>query len=105
MPKYLWTGSYTAEGARGVLKEGGAGRRAAVQQLVESAGGKLESFYYAFGGSDFFITIDLPNNAAAANAAMRVAASGAARVRTIVLVAPEDIDHGGRSVKYRAPGQ
>lgn len=105
MPKYLWTGSYTVEGAKGVLKEGGAGRRAAVQQLVESAGGTLESFYYAFGGNDFFITVDLPNNATAANAAMRVAASGAARVRTIVLVAPEDIDRGGKPVKYRAPGQ
>jgi hypothetical protein len=39
MPKYLFIGSYTAECARGVLKEGGTGRRAATEQLVTSLGG------------------------------------------------------------------
>ena len=39
MPKYLFTGSYTAEGARGVLKEGGSGRREATEKLVASLGG------------------------------------------------------------------
>ena len=43
MPKYLFTGSYTAEGSRGVLSEGGSGRRAATEQLVASLGGTVEA--------------------------------------------------------------
>ena len=47
MPKYLFTGSYTAEGARGVLKEGGSGRRDATEKLVASLGGTIEAYYFA----------------------------------------------------------
>ena len=49
MPTYLWRGSYTSEGAKGLAKEGGTKRRAAVQQMVEKAGGKLHAFYFAIG--------------------------------------------------------
>ncbi|MEO5964865.1 MAG: GYD domain-containing protein [Candidatus Limnocylindrales bacterium] len=49
MPKYLLTGSYTAEGARGVLKEGGTGRRAATEKLIASLGGTMEAYYFASG--------------------------------------------------------
>jgi hypothetical protein len=49
MPKYLFTGSYTAEGARGLLKEGGSGRRAATEKMLKSLGGTLEAYYFAFG--------------------------------------------------------
>ena len=49
MPKYLFTGSYSAEGARGVLKEGGTGRRAATEKLVASLGGKVEAYYFDHG--------------------------------------------------------
>ena len=66
MPKYLFTGSYTAEGARGVLKEGGTGRREATEKLVASLGGTLDAFYFAFGADDFYLIADLPGNAAAA---------------------------------------
>lgn len=43
MPKYLFTGSYTEEGLKGLLKDGGSGRRAAVEQLMQSLGGTLEA--------------------------------------------------------------
>ncbi len=49
MPKYLFQASYTAEGAKGLLKEGGTKRRAAVEQLIKSVGGTLEAFYFALG--------------------------------------------------------
>ena len=39
MATYLWQASYTSEGAKGLAKEGGTKRRAAVQQMVEKAGG------------------------------------------------------------------
>ena len=45
MPLYLWEASYTADGTKGLLKEGGTKRRAAVQQAIEKAGGKLLAFY------------------------------------------------------------
>ena len=53
MAKYLFQGSYTVEGLRGVLREGGTKRREAVAQLVQALGGTLETFYYAYGGDDF----------------------------------------------------
>ena len=51
MPKYLFELHYTVEGAKGVQKEGGSARRAATVKAIESVGGKLESFYFAFGES------------------------------------------------------
>ena len=105
MPKYLITGSYTQAGIKGVLGEGGSSRRAAVEKTAESVGGTVESFYYGFGGDDFFVTVDLPSNEAAAAVAMTVAASGAVSPRTIVLLTPEDVDAATKlSPSYRAPG-
>ena len=72
MPKYLITGSYTVSGIKGVLAEGGTGRRDAVAKLSSSLGGTLESFYFGFGGDDFHVIVNLPSNAAAAAVAMTV---------------------------------
>ena len=105
MPKYLFTGSYTAEGARGVLAEGGSGRRAATERLVASLGGTVEAYYFAFGSDDFYLIADLPGNAAAAAGALTASASGAIRTRTIVLLTPEDVDAATKlSPNYRPPG-
>ena len=60
MPKYLLHVSYTADGYKGVMKDGGTKRRAAARTLVESLGGKLETFYYAFGECDVFTIVDMP---------------------------------------------
>ena len=49
MARYLFQGSYSREGAQGLLREGGTRRRAAVESLVQSLGGQLEAFYYALG--------------------------------------------------------
>ena len=48
MAKYLFEARYTLEGGKGVAREGGTGRRAAVAKMAEEMGGKLESFYFAF---------------------------------------------------------
>jgi len=105
MPKYLFTGSYTAEGSRGVLSEGGTGRRAAVDKLVASLNGTVEGFYFAFGSDDYFVIVDLPGNAEAAAAALTVGASGAVGIRTIVLMTPEEVDAAAKlSPNYRPPG-
>jgi uncharacterized protein with GYD domain len=105
MPKYLITGSYTPSGIKGVLGEGGTGRRDAVEKLASSMGGSIESFHFAFGGDDFYVIVDLPSNEAAAAVAMTVAASGAASPKTTVLLTPEEVDAAAKlSPNYRAPG-
>lgn len=105
MPKYMITGSYTAEGAKGLLKEGGTGRREAIQTAIASVGGTLETFYLAFGTDDFYVTVDLPNHAAAAAASLTVGASGTSRPRTIVLLTPEEVDEAVKiSPTFRPPG-
>jgi uncharacterized protein with GYD domain len=107
MPKYLFVGSYTPDGLKGVLKEGGSGRRTAVAQLFESVGGRLETLYYAFGGEDFFITADLPDNVSATAIALQVGATGAAsNLKTVVLITPEEVDQATKKqARYRAPGR
>ena len=44
MPKYLIKANYIGDGIKGLLKEGGSSRRAAVEKLIKSGGGKLETF-------------------------------------------------------------
>lgn len=105
MPKYLIEASYTVEGVKGVQSAGGSSRRDAIAALAESAGGRLESFYFAFGERDVYTVVDLPDNESATAVALTVNASGAVKVRTTVLVTPEEVDAAAqRSVEYRAPG-
>lgn len=105
MSKYLFIVSYSPEGLKGVLSEGGTRRRAAVEQLAESVGGSVESFYFAFGGDDAFVVCDLPDDEAAAAVGLTVGASGMASVRTITLLTPGQIDAATkRSPDYRPPG-
>lgn len=105
MPKYLFIGRYSPEGARGVLKEGGTRRREAAEQVMSSVGGSLESIYWGFGKDDFYVIADLPDNAAAAAASLTVGASGAISIRTVPLMTATDVDAATqRGVEYRPPG-
>jgi uncharacterized protein with GYD domain len=105
MARFLWVASYTAEGTKGLLKEGGTSRRDVVEKLVQGLGGKLEAFYYAFGEDDVYVIVDLPSNVDNAAASLTVAATGAVRVETVVLLTAEEIDEAAkRSVEYRPPG-
>ncbi len=62
MAKYLIQANYVGEGIKGLLKEGGSSRRAAVEKLAESLGGTIEAYYYAFGDTDLFVIADMPDN-------------------------------------------
>lgn len=105
MAKYLVMASYTAEGAKGLLKDGGTKRRQAAEQAIKSAGGKLEAFYFAFGDSDAFVIIDAPDHASVAAASLAINASGAVRSRTVVLLTPEEIDQATKKrTTYTPPG-
>jgi uncharacterized protein with GYD domain len=105
MAKYLVTATYTAEGAKGLVKEGGSTRRARVAEMCQQAGGKLESFYFAFGETDVYSIVDLPDAATAAAISLTVTGSGAVRTSITPLLTVEEMDQAAkRSVTYRPPG-
>jgi uncharacterized protein with GYD domain len=91
MPKYLTMVSYTPEGIRGLVKQGGTARRVAVEKMLENLGGRLEGFYFAFGDNDAYVITDGPDNATAAAISLAIT-TGAIRTKTIVLLTPEELD-------------
>jgi uncharacterized protein with GYD domain len=106
MPKYLMEASYTAEGTKGLVREGGSSRRKKVEEMVKEMHGKLEAFYYAFGTSDVFLIVDVPDAVTAAAISLAVNQSGAVHLRTHVLMTPEEMDQASKkSVNYRVPGK
>ncbi len=106
MPKYLIEASYTSEGAKGLLKDGGTKRRQAADAAIKSTGGRIEAFYFAFGESDAVILADAPDHASVAAACIAINASGAVTTRTTVLLSPEEIDQAvKKTVKYTPPGK
>jgi uncharacterized protein with GYD domain len=104
--KYLIEASYTSDGVKGVLKEGGSGRRAAIEQLITAAGGRVESFYFVFGDDDVIVVVDMPDNATMAAVSLAVSAAGGATAAVRVLLTPEEIDTAAKkTIEYRAPGR
>jgi uncharacterized protein with GYD domain len=106
MAKYLFLASYTPEGLRGLLKDGGTRRKEDLGEMVKELNGKLESIHFAFGENDVYSIVEVPDNVSAATIALKINASGAAKVNTVVLLTPEQIDEAARiNVGYRPPGQ
>jgi uncharacterized protein with GYD domain len=106
MPKYLVEARYTVEGAKGLVREGGSGRRAAVARTIESVGGKVEALYFAFGDVDVYVIVDVPDNVSAAAVSLAANQSGAIVSKTIVLLTPEEMDKSvQKAVSFRPPGQ
>jgi len=106
MPKYLVSASYTSEGLKGLLKEGGTKRKTAVEALAKSVGARLESMYFAFGDTDVFVVLDAPDNASAAAASLVAGAAGGATTRVTVLLTPEEVDQATtKQVTYSPPGR
>jgi uncharacterized protein with GYD domain len=105
MPKFLLKASYTPEGIKGLLREGGTGRRSAVEQLAQGLGGSIEAFYYALGEDDVYVITDFPDNVTAVAVSSAVNAAGAVHLTTIPLVTAEEVDEATKkSVDYRPPG-
>ncbi len=104
MPRYLFKATYTIEGAKGLLSEGGKSRRDVVAHAAESVGGRLETFDFAFGEHDVFLICELPDHAAAAKVALTVKAAGGADTETVVLISPEEIGSTADNVDYTPPG-
>lgn len=106
MPKFLYKANLSEHGLKGTMDEGGTARREAVKKATEAAGGVLESFYYAFGGTDAYVIVDLPSEAHAVAMAGAVGTSGTGEVETVVLIEPETIDEASKlHPDYRPPGE
>jgi uncharacterized protein with GYD domain len=105
MPKYLWQASYNSDGVKGVVKEGGTGRRQAIESLVTGAGGTVEAFYFSFGDDDVVVIADLPDEETATAIALTVNSGGLVSIKTTVLLTPDEVDAAAKkSVDYRPPG-
>ena len=105
MKKYLIKGAYNADGTKGLLQEGGSGRKRAIEHMLAAMGGKVESFYYTLGENEVYLVIELPDDLSAAAVGLRVNAAGLVRISLTVLLTPEEIDEAAKkSVSYRAPG-
>lgn len=106
MPKYLVQASYTADGVRGLLKQGGTARADVAKNTVSKLGGTVESYYFAFGEDDVYLVVDLPDNATVAAFSLAIAATGAVRTKTVVLLTPGEVDEASKKhVSYQAPGE
>ncbi len=105
MAKFLIQASYKVDGVKGLLKEGGSSRRAAVEQMIHGLGGRMEAFYFAFGGPDAFVIMDVPDTATAAAVSLKINSTGTEEVSTVALITPDEIDAAcKKTVRYRAPG-
>jgi uncharacterized protein with GYD domain len=105
MPKFLISANYTHEGMKGVREKGAKSRLDAVSAAVEGLGGRLESFHFAFGDTDAYVIVDMPDDESAAAIALSVSASGAVTMSTTKLLTIEQVDEAlGRGVKYSPPG-
>ncbi len=106
MPKYLYHGSYTEKGLKGLINDGGTKRMEETKKGIESLGGKMEAYYFAFGSNDVFIIAEVPDNVNAITVSLVANASGAAKVSITVLITPEEVDQAvKKTMDWRPPGQ
>jgi len=101
MPKYLVEGRYTSDGLKGLAREGGSRRRVDIAKTIESAGGKLEAIYFAFGDADFYIIFDVPDNISAAALSMVANQSRFVTSKIIVLMTADEVNQAIKKTKTR----
>ena len=108
MAKYLIEAAYSHEGLKGLVKDGGSARRAAVDAAAKAMGGHVDALYWGFGTDDVYAIIEAPDNVSAAALALAIGATGAlAHYKTTVLLTAADVDAAAKKsagVGYRPPG-
>src|SRR5512138_3564137 len=108
MPLYLTRFSYTPETWARLIANP-EDRRTAAQQYIESVGGKLHGFWYAFGEHDGYNLWEAPDNVSMAAALLAIGGGGAlSSFETTVLISVEDTMAAlekAQSIRYRRPGE
>ena len=108
MGRYLVQASYTSD-AWAAMVDRPEDRSLPVRRMVERAGGRLDSFYLAFGDADVVAIIDLPDDVAAAAVSIAASAGGGIKsIKTTPLISSEDavaaLDRA-RAFEYEPPGE
>jgi len=107
MSLYLSKFSYTPETWAKLIRNP-EDRRAAAQAYIESVGGKLHGFWYAFGTHDGYNLWEAPDNVSMAAVALAISAGGAlSSFETTVLLSVDDtleVLRKAGQIRYRAPG-
>jgi uncharacterized protein with GYD domain len=107
MPLYLTRFSYTPETWTRLIGNP-EDRRKAAQSYIESVGGKLHGFWYAFGAHDGYTLWEAPDNVSMAAVALAITAGGAlsSYETTVLLTVDETVEalRKAKQVGYRAPG-
>ena len=107
MALYLTRFSYTPETWARLIGNP-EDRRKAAQEYIESVGGKLHGFWYAFGEHDGYTLWEAPDNVSMAAVALAIGAGGAlsSLETTVLLTVDETLEalNKAKQVKYRAPG-
>ena len=103
MPRYMFTGSYTKETIASLV-DSPEDRSVVARRLVESVGGKLETYNCAFGPEDWVAIADLPNDEAAGAISLAVSRSGVTGVRTTKLITMDEALEMLREAKRAAAG-
>ncbi len=108
MPMYLTRFTYTPETWARLVKNP-EDRRAAAKQYIESVGGKLHGFWYAFGDHDGYNLWEAPDNVSMAATAIAIGGGGAlSSFETTVLLTVEETLAALRkasSIAYHPPGK
>ena len=107
MAMYLSRFSYTPETWARLVKNP-EDRREAARTYIESVGGKLHGFWYAFGERDGVTLWEAPDNVSMSAVAIAIGSGGAvSNLETTVLVTVEetlDALRRAQDIGYRAPG-
>jgi uncharacterized protein with GYD domain len=107
MPLYLSRFSYTPETWARLIGNP-EDRQKAAREYIESVGGKLHGFWYAFGEHDGYTLWEAPDNVSMAAVALAIAGGGAlsSSETTVLLTVEETMDalRKAGQVGYRAPG-
>lgn len=107
MGLYLYIGSYSGEGVKGVVAEGGRKREAETRKLFKSVGGKILQYLFAVGEFDFIIVAEMPDDQAALVPPMLACATGTVHVKTTKLLTAAEMDEvceAARKRSFRAAG-
>lgn len=90
MPYYLLQATYASESWAALIKNP-QNRQEVVRPTIERLGGRLVASYFAFGESDIYTIVELPDNVTAAACSIAVSASGAAKaIKTTPLLTHEE---------------
>lgn len=106
MPKFLLQSTFTGDGIKGLVHDGGTGRAEVARSTVEAMGGRIDSIHFSFGKYDTYAVCDLPDHRTAAALAIAIRAAGGLHTRVTPLLTPEEVDESIRVTPgYRAPGR